>query len=140
MKTPVMILYWNRIRFRSIRSLRNWEMRATSLEVLLPDHLLHGTLASGALWCMFFLYPLSTMHSRYPGALLFNVAAFLLPALYGTLSKMWVAGFDSSLVSTTDAYTCEYFSLSISFISHTYDADLGVIVEVFNEGLPRAAW
>jgi len=60
---------------------------------------------------------------RYPGALLFNVGSFLLPALYGTLSKMWVAGIDSSLVSTTDAYTY-----------------LLVVVEVFNEGLPKAVW
>ncbi|KAI1410224.1 hypothetical protein F5Y13DRAFT_75267 [Hypoxylon sp. FL1857] len=60
---------------------------------------------------------------RYEGALLFNVGAFVLPALYSTLSKLWVADFDSSLVVTTDAYTY-----------------IGVVVEVLNEGLPRAAW
>ncbi|KAH6892206.1 hypothetical protein B0T10DRAFT_537316 [Thelonectria olida] len=60
---------------------------------------------------------------RYVGALLFNVAAFILPALYGTLVKLWVAGIDSSLVVTTDAYTY-----------------IGVVAEVLNEGLPRAAW
>ncbi|OTA95482.1 hypothetical protein M434DRAFT_69287 [Hypoxylon sp. CO27-5] len=60
---------------------------------------------------------------RYEGALLFNVGAFVLPALYATLSKLWVADFDSSLVVTTDAYTY-----------------IGVVVEVLNEGLPRAAW
>ncbi|OTA56071.1 hypothetical protein K449DRAFT_376110 [Hypoxylon sp. EC38] len=60
---------------------------------------------------------------RYEGALLFNVGAFVLPALYATLSKFWVADFDSSLVVTTDAYTY-----------------IGVVVEVLNEGLPRAAW
>ncbi len=49
--------------------------------------------------------------------------AFLLPALYGTLSKLWVANIDSSLVVTTDVYTY-----------------IGVVVEVLNEGLPRAAW
>ncbi|KAL1956477.1 hypothetical protein VTO42DRAFT_7275 [Malbranchea cinnamomea] len=61
--------------------------------------------------------------SSYPGALLFNFAAFLLPALYGTLSKLWVANIDSSMVATTDAYTY-----------------LGTVAEVLNEGLPRAAW
>ncbi|KAG5291351.1 hypothetical protein I7I50_08136 [Histoplasma capsulatum G186AR] len=47
----------------------------------------------------------------------------MLPALYGTLSKLWVANIDSSMVATTDAYTY-----------------IGVVVEVLNEGLPRAAW
>lgn len=51
------------------------------------------------------------------------MGAFLLPALYSTLSKLWIANLDSSLVVTTDVYTY-----------------LGVIVEVLNEGLPRAAW
>ncbi|KAL8764705.1 MAG: hypothetical protein Q9209_007916 [Squamulea sp. 1 TL-2023] len=60
---------------------------------------------------------------RYSGALFFNVLAFLLPALYGTLSKLWVANIDSSLVATTDSYTY-----------------IGVVSEVVNEGLPRAAW
>ncbi|KAL8388403.1 hypothetical protein RB595_009267 [Gaeumannomyces hyphopodioides] len=60
---------------------------------------------------------------RYPGALLFNIASFILPALYGLLSKYWVANIDASLVVTTDIYTY-----------------IGVIVEVLNEGLPRAAW
>lgn len=60
---------------------------------------------------------------RYHGSLIFNLGAFLLPALYSTLSKLWVANIDSSLVVTTDVYTY-----------------IGVIVEVLNEGLPRAAW
>ena len=60
---------------------------------------------------------------RYTGTLLFNIGAFFLPALYSTLSKLWVANIDSSLVATTDAYTY-----------------IGVVVEVLNEGLPRAAW
>ncbi|KAI1504745.1 hypothetical protein F5X99DRAFT_370870 [Biscogniauxia marginata] len=67
-----------------------------------------------------------TRHSyrnRYAGALLFNAAAFLLPALYSTLSKLWVANIDSSFVVTTDVYTY-----------------IGVVIEVLNEGLPRAAW
>ncbi|KAL7961537.1 hypothetical protein V8C34DRAFT_327549 [Trichoderma compactum] len=42
---------------------------------------------------------------RYYGSLVFNVAAFILPALYGTLSKLWVANIDSSMVVTTDAFT-----------------------------------
>ncbi|CAI6341333.1 unnamed protein product [Periconia digitata] len=60
---------------------------------------------------------------RYAGALLFNLAAFVLPALYTTLSKLWVANIDSSFVVLTDA--------------NTY---MSVVVEVINEGLPRAAW
>ncbi|KAE9991429.1 hypothetical protein EG327_011658 [Venturia inaequalis] len=59
----------------------------------------------------------------YSGALLFNFGAFLLPALYGTLSKLWVANIDSSMVVTTDVYTY-----------------IGVVTECINEGLPRAAW
>lgn len=59
----------------------------------------------------------------YYGSLIFNLGAFLLPALYGTLSKLWVADIDSSQVVTTDVYTY-----------------IGVIVECLNEGLPRAAW
>ncbi|KAI2631582.1 hypothetical protein GGS26DRAFT_100811 [Hypomontagnella submonticulosa] len=59
----------------------------------------------------------------YLGALLFNIGAFILPALYATLSKLWVANIDTSLVVTTDVYTY-----------------IGVIAEVLNEGLPRAAW
>ncbi|KAI1775760.1 hypothetical protein F4818DRAFT_414862 [Hypoxylon cercidicola] len=60
---------------------------------------------------------------RYAGALLFNIGAFFLPALYNTLSKLWVADIDSSLIVTTDVYTY-----------------IGVVVEVLNEGLPRASW
>ncbi|KAN0093722.1 hypothetical protein V8E51_016906 [Hyaloscypha variabilis] len=41
----------------------------------------------------------------YNGALAFNLAAFMLPALYSTLSKLWVANIDSSQVVTTDVYT-----------------------------------
>lgn len=55
--------------------------------------------------------------------MLFNLCAFLLPALYGTLSKLWVAQIDASMVATTDVYTY-----------------IGIIIEVLNEGLPRAAW
>jgi hypothetical protein len=59
----------------------------------------------------------------YLGALLFNLAAFFLPALYSTLSKLWVADIDPTRVVTTDVFT---------YIS--------VVVEVLNEGLPRASW
>lgn len=62
------------------------------------------------------------MH-RFSGALLINFVAFLLPALYGTLSKYWIARIDTSMVVTVDAYTY-----------------IGVVAEVINEGLPRAAW
>ncbi|KAI1360578.1 hypothetical protein F5Y08DRAFT_46102 [Xylaria arbuscula] len=60
---------------------------------------------------------------RYFGSLAFNTAAFILPALYGTLSKLWVASIDSSMVATTDVYTY-----------------LNTAAEAVNEGLPRAAW
>jgi hypothetical protein len=60
---------------------------------------------------------------RYTGTLLFNVGAFILPALYSTLSKLWVANIDSYMVATTDAYTY-----------------IGLALGVLNEGLPRAAW
>lgn len=58
---------------------------------------------------------------RYSGAILFNLGAFILPALYSTLSKLWVAQIDSNQVVTTDVYTY-----------------IRVIVEVLNEGLPRS--
>ncbi|KAA8648353.1 hypothetical protein EYZ11_005849 [Aspergillus tanneri] len=61
--------------------------------------------------------------SNYVGALVFNVCAFFLPALYSTLLKLWVANIDSSLVVTTDIYTY-----------------IGAIAEIFNEGLPRAVF
>lgn len=60
---------------------------------------------------------------RYEGALAVNLVTFLLPALYGTLSKLWVARIDATLVVTTDVYTY-----------------IGTFAEVLNEGLPRAAW
>ncbi|KAL2843246.1 hypothetical protein BJX68DRAFT_270255 [Aspergillus pseudodeflectus] len=40
----------------------------------------------------------------YVGTLLFNTGAFILPALHGTLAKIWIANINSSLV-TTDVYT-----------------------------------
>ncbi|KAG9116355.1 hypothetical protein FRC07_007473, partial [Ceratobasidium sp. 392] len=61
--------------------------------------------------------------STYTGALVLNSVAFALPALYDTLVKIWIAHLDSSFVVTTDSYT---------YIS--------TIVEVLNEGLPRAAY
>jgi hypothetical protein len=61
--------------------------------------------------------------ASYTGALLFNAGSYLLPALYSTLVKLWVAKIDSSLVVTTDVYTY-----------------IGVVAEVLNEGLPRAVW
>ena len=66
---------------------------------------------------------LITCDCRYRGSLAFNILAFLLPALYGTLDKFWVANIDPSQVVTTDVYTY-----------------VGVIVEVLNDGLPRSAW
>ncbi|KNG90634.1 hypothetical protein ANOM_001283 [Aspergillus nomiae NRRL 13137] len=61
--------------------------------------------------------------SNYTGALLCNTAAFILPALYSTLVKIWVANIDASFVVTTDVYTY-----------------IGTVAEVLNEGLPRAVW
>ncbi|CAG8956493.1 hypothetical protein HYFRA_00003879 [Hymenoscyphus fraxineus] len=61
--------------------------------------------------------------NRYTGSLYWNFIAFLLPALYSTLSKLWVANIDSNLVVTTDVYTY-----------------IQTIAEVLNEGLPRTAW
>ncbi|KAJ2996502.1 hypothetical protein NUW58_g778 [Xylaria curta] len=60
---------------------------------------------------------------KYIGSLAFNIATFILPALYGTLSKLWVANIDSSMVATTDVYTY-----------------LNTAAEAIDEGLPRAAW
>ncbi|QKX61778.1 uncharacterized protein TRUGW13939_08934 [Talaromyces rugulosus] len=59
----------------------------------------------------------------FPGSVVFNFCAFLLLALYSTLSKLWVANIDSSQVVTTDVYTY-----------------IGVIAQVLNDGLPRSAW
>lgn len=57
------------------------------------------------------------------GSLAYNFLSFLLPALYSTLSKLWVANIDSSHVVTTDVYT---------YIS--------TVAQVLNDGLPRVAW
>ena len=67
--------------------------------------------------------PFRLHRDTYLGALMINLASFTLPAVYATLSKLWVAGIDPSLVVTTDTYTY-----------------IGVVAEVLNEGLPRAAW
>ena len=48
---------------------------------------------------------------RFTGAVLFNAATFLLPAIYGTLAKLWIAKIDPHMVVTTDVYT--YVSPSI---------------------------
>ncbi|GAM33934.1 hypothetical protein TCE0_013f01195 [Talaromyces pinophilus] len=61
--------------------------------------------------------------TNYLGAFLFNAGAFVLPALYSTLVKIWIADINSSLVVTTDVYTY-----------------IGTVAEVLNEGLPRAVW
>lgn len=60
---------------------------------------------------------------RYSGSLIINLLAFLLPALYSTLSKLWIAYIDPTQVVTTDIYTY-----------------IGVVTEVLNDGLPRSAW
>jgi hypothetical protein len=60
---------------------------------------------------------------RYHGALLFNAGSFLLPAIYGTLAKLWIAHINDQLISTAETYVY-----------------IGVVVEVINEGLPRASY
>ena len=60
---------------------------------------------------------------RYQGALIFNICAFLLPALHGPLSKLWIAKIDTGHVIITDLYTY-----------------IGVVSEVVNDGLPKVAW
>ncbi|CEL07707.1 Putative Podospora anserina S mat genomic DNA chromosome 4, supercontig 1 [Aspergillus calidoustus] len=81
--------------------------------------------------------------SNYTGALLCNTAAFILPALYRTLVKIWIANIDSSFVVTTDVHTyigrrrptvlvnlCSllYFLSTVSF---RRDADAPTIREFF---------
>ncbi|PHH77306.1 hypothetical protein CDD82_3572 [Ophiocordyceps australis] len=66
---------------------------------------------------------LGLTRNRFLGALSINAAAFILPALYTTLSKLWVANIDSTMVVTTDVFTY-----------------MTTMAEVINEGLPRAAW
>lgn len=69
------------------------------------------------------LHKLIPSRDTYRGSLTYNLLSFLLPALYQTLSKLWIAQIDSSSVVLTDVYT---------YIS--------TIAEVLNEGLPRIAW
>ena len=63
------------------------------------------------------------MLQRYPATVLVNSVAYLIPALYATLSKLWVASIDWSMVATSDTYTY-----------------MGIIAEIVNEGLPRASF
>ena len=42
--------------------------------------------------------------SSYSGSLLFNIGAFVLPALYSFLSKLWVADIDASMVVVRDQW------------------------------------
>ncbi|KAI8815837.1 uncharacterized protein EV422DRAFT_623934 [Fimicolochytrium jonesii] len=66
---------------------------------------------------------LQAMRATYYGAVLINFLTLLLPALYGTLSKLWIAQLAPSQVVTTDIYTY-----------------VGVVTEVVNEGLSRVAF
>ncbi|KAJ5100002.1 hypothetical protein N7532_007003 [Penicillium argentinense] len=52
-----------------------------------------------------------------------NLLAFAPPAVYSTLSKLWVAKLSSGEVVTTDVYTY-----------------IDIILEVLNDGIPRSAW
>lgn len=78
-----------------------------------PYFSLRWTISPGRWWS----------RKNYTGAFLFNIGAFILPAVYSTLVKLWEANIDSNLVVTTDVYTY-----------------IGVVAEVLNEGLPRAVW
>ncbi|TVY45942.1 hypothetical protein LOCC1_G002756 [Lachnellula occidentalis] len=67
--------------------------------------------------------PVAYSSIRYAGALLYNFGSFLLPALYETASKTWVAHVDPKQVIITDVYVY-----------------ILVIANILNDGLPRAAW
>ncbi|KAJ3041628.1 hypothetical protein HDV00_008905 [Rhizophlyctis rosea] len=69
------------------------------------------------------LKPRPAFGERYSGATLINLITYFLPALYATLSKLWIAQIDSSSVVTTDVYTY-----------------VGIFAEIVNEGYSRAAW
>ncbi|TVY88889.1 hypothetical protein LAWI1_G003795 [Lachnellula willkommii] len=60
---------------------------------------------------------------KFSGSLLYNFAAFFLPAFYETISKIWVAKIDPKQVIITDIYVY-----------------ILVIASILNDGLPRAAW
>ncbi|KAJ3156904.1 hypothetical protein HDU86_003439 [Geranomyces michiganensis] len=66
---------------------------------------------------------LHAIRATYRGAVFINFLTILLPALYGTLSKLWIAQLAPSQVVTVDLYTY-----------------VGVITEVVNEGLSRVAY
>ena len=40
----------------------------------------------------------------YHGALLFNFGAFILPAVYSTLNKLWISKIDDSKLSVIEVY------------------------------------
>ncbi|KAK3901448.1 hypothetical protein C8A05DRAFT_44915 [Staphylotrichum tortipilum] len=65
---------------------------------------------------------------HFGGALLFNVAAFILPALYGTLAKLWVANIDRSLVVTTDRPWTQRLGLTHTII--LFQSVLGLIISI----------
>ncbi|KAF8544711.1 hypothetical protein BDD12DRAFT_872447 [Trichophaea hybrida] len=59
----------------------------------------------------------------YRGAFIFNIGSFILPGLYNTLSKLWLAEVDPGAISIAETYNY-----------------IGIVVEVINEGLPRASY
>jgi len=67
--------------------------------------------------------PTRSFRESYKGAIAFNSWTYFIPALYGTLAKLWVAQIDSSSVVLTDVWT--YMS---------------IFTEVVNEGLSRVAF
>ncbi|CEJ62532.1 hypothetical protein PMG11_11029 [Penicillium brasilianum] len=99
------------------------ERQATSAKGPSASTQIPDASGSGSLVGYFRLARGHLSRQTYWGSFIFNIGAFVLPALYSTLSKIWVAEIDSSQVVTTDVYTY-----------------IGVIVEVINEGFPRSAW
>ncbi|KAJ3181954.1 hypothetical protein HDU85_003472 [Gaertneriomyces sp. JEL0708] len=71
----------------------------------------------------FIIEKVQIWRATYYGAVIFNFCAFLLPALYGTLSKLWIAKLDATAVVTSDIYTY-----------------MGIFTEIINEGLSRVAY
>ncbi|PHH65249.1 hypothetical protein CDD81_3108 [Ophiocordyceps australis] len=87
--------------------------------------------------------------NRFFGALSINTAAFILPALYTTLSKLWVANIDSSMVVTTESVMPRHAPFLDCALESSPETELmrrsvytymTTMAEVINEGLPRTAW
>ncbi|KAJ3575590.1 hypothetical protein NPX13_g3979 [Xylaria arbuscula] len=76
---------------------------------------------------------------RYFGSLAFNIAAFLLLALYSKLSKLWVASINSSMVNSSMVNSSMVATTDHIYIPDSNYTYLNTAAEAVNEGLPRAA-